>query len=168
MGGDLTAAEEGTTAEEREARMVGIASRVGGKKIAWGLVGHVDETCLLSPYLLAYLFPPALLSVSLEEEGEGKGEGEEGEGEAGASFAVMEPSLNMWDISVCRGFIDSFPLTMATFADYLKPRASGPRGVYHESLDPEAYVSDVMAGHVKAARGSLVACKLLRAIPLHS
>ncbi|CAI5949175.1 unnamed protein product, partial [Closterium sp. NIES-64] len=112
MGGDLTAAEEGTTAEEREARMVGIASRVGGKKIAWGLVGHVDETCLLSPYLLAYLFPPALLSVSLEEEGEGKGEGEEGEGEAGASFAVMEPSLNMWDISVCRGFIDSFPLTM--------------------------------------------------------
>ncbi|CAI5958825.1 unnamed protein product [Closterium sp. NIES-64] len=31
----------------------------------------------------------------------------------------------------------------------------------HVPLDPEAYVSDVMAEYVKAARGSLVACKLL-------
>ncbi|CAI5993403.1 unnamed protein product [Closterium sp. NIES-65] len=32
---------------------------------------------------------------------------------------------------------------------------------HHVPLDPEAYVSDVMAEYVKAARGSLVACKLL-------
>ncbi|CAI7752491.1 unnamed protein product [Closterium sp. NIES-53] len=169
VGGGRAAVDEGTTAEEREAFLVAMASRVGNIK-SLGLTGHVDETHLFSPYLISDLFPPSLLSVSSaaasrssflrctsarrrethqqqdtqeqeeqqeqekenqekereeeveeeEEEGmgscEGEGEKGEGEGEAGASFAVMEPSLNMpslnmWDISVCRGFIHAFHRT---------------------------------------------------------